>query len=86
MIQRVYGVKEFQTNLPKISSMIAKIGGHYLVTKRNKPTMVAIPFEDYKEIEDIILELNSPVLQADIKKGRRDFKFGKTKSLEELDL
>ena len=51
MIQNVYGIKQFQTNLPKIARIIDQIGGHYLVVRRNKPTLVAIPFEDYQAIE-----------------------------------
>ncbi|MBU0978797.1 MAG: hypothetical protein ABIJ33_03910 [Patescibacteria group bacterium] len=31
-------------------------GGHYIVTRRNKPAFVAIPFADYQEIEDILLD------------------------------
>lgn len=78
MIQDVYGIKEFQINLPKIARKINQIGGHYLVTNRSKPSMVAIPFSDYLEIEDIFLELNSPSLKKDVKKGREEFKDKKT--------
>lgn len=78
MIQDVYGIKEFQINLPKIARKISQIGGHYLVTNRSKPSMVAIPFADYQEIEDILLELNSPTLKKDIEKGREEFKNKKT--------
>ncbi|MDA1316534.1 MAG: type II toxin-antitoxin system Phd/YefM family antitoxin [bacterium] len=84
MIQDVFGIKEFQTNLPKIAAQIKQQGGHYLVTNRSKPAMVAIPFEDYQEIEDILLELNSPTLQKEIKQGRAEYKKGKTISIDEL--
>lgn len=73
MIQGVYGIKEFQVNLPEIARKIAQIGGHYLVTNRSKPSLVAIPFADYQEIEDILLELNSPSLKKDIKTGRQEY-------------
>ncbi len=78
MIQNVFGIKEFQTNLPQIARRISEIGGHYLITNRSKPSMVAIPFEDYQEIEDILLELNSPGLKKEIQKGRSEYKSGKT--------
>ena len=84
MIQDVYGIKEFQTNLPKIATKIKEQGGHYLITNRSKPSMVAIPFEDYQEIEDILMELNSPKLQKEVKETREDYKKGKAISIDEL--
>lgn len=78
MISNVYGIKEFQMNLAKIARSIREAGGHYLVTNRNKPAMVAIPFEDYKEIEDILLELNSPGLKREIKLARQEYEKGKS--------
>lgn len=77
MISDVYGIKEFQTKLAQIARKIRETGGHYLVTNRNKPSLVAIPFEDYKEIEDILIELNSPALKRDIKEARKEYEEGK---------
>ena len=82
MIQDVFGIKDFQTNLPKIARKISQIGGHYLVTNRSKPALVAIPFSDYQAIEDILLELNSPQLQKDITEGRKEYLQGKTLILD----
>lgn len=84
MIQDVFGIKEFQMKLPKIARKISEVGGHYLVTNRSKPSLVAIPFSDYQEIADIFLELNSPVLKKDIKKGRREFRDKNTKSFRQF--
>lgn len=84
MIQDVYGIKEFQTKLPQIARKIKEIGGHYLITNRSKPSMVAIPFEDYQEIEDIFLELNSPKLKRDIQEGREEYRKGKTRNFREF--
>ena len=82
MIQDVFGIKDFQTNLPKIARKISQIGGHYLVTNRSKPALVAIPFSDYQAIEDILLELNSPQHQKDIREGRKEYLQGKTLILD----
>ena len=79
MIQGVYGIKDFQTKLPQIAKSISELGGHYLVTNRSTPEFVAIPFEDYQGIEDILLELNSPRLKRSIASGRVEYKAGKTK-------
>lgn len=84
MLQNIYGIKQFQTSLPSIAQKISEVGGHYIVTKRSKPAFVAIPFEDYKEIQDILLELNSPRLQEDVKKSRKEYKRGKTVNFEEF--
>jgi len=84
MIQNVFGIKDFQINLPKIARSISEVGGHYLVTNRSKPAMVAIPFADYQGIEDILLELNSPCLKREIKQGRKEYRLGKTKSFKEV--
>lgn len=84
MIQDVYGIKEFQTKLPEIARRISKLGGHYLVTRRNKPSLVAIPFSDYQEIADILIELNSFSLKKDIKDGRLEHKKGKTVSFRDF--
>lgn len=84
MIQNVYGIKQFQTKLPEMARQIDEIGGHYLVTRRNKPSFVAIPFADYQEIEDILLELNSLKLQKEIAQGREEYRQGKTKTLDEV--
>ena len=78
MIQDVYGIKEFQVKLPEIARRIASLGGHFLVTRRNKPSLVAIPFSDYQDIEDILLELNSPAVKKNIRMGRREFKKNKS--------
>ena len=89
MIQDVYGIKEFQMKLPQIARKISEVGGHYLITNRSKPSLVAIPFADYQEIADILLELNSLILKKDIKNGRSEYRNKKTKSfrqfLKELD-
>ena len=83
IIKDVYGIKEFQTKIAKIARQIKETGGHYLVTNRNKPAMVAIPFEDYKQIEDILLELNSPNLKRDIRIARREYENGDVFSHDE---
>jgi len=59
MIQNVYGIKQFQTKLPAMARQIDEEGGHYIVTRRNKPAFVAIPFADYQDVQDILLELSS---------------------------
>lgn len=79
MIQDVYGIKEFQTNLPMIARHIDEMGGHYLVTNRNKPTLVALSYDDYKLIEDIFMELTSSKLKEEIATGRKEYRSGKTK-------
>ena len=84
MISNSFGIKQFQTNLPSLARKIAQIGGHYLVTKRGKPVFMAIPFEDYQEIEDIIAEANSAKLAKDIKKGRIEFMERKTKKIGDV--
>ena len=84
MIQNVFGIKEFQTRLPEIARLINDVGGHYLVTNRNKPSMVAIPFEDYKEIEDILLELNSPGLKKEIREARYEYQKGKASDFDDF--
>lgn len=86
MIQDAYGIKEFQTKLPHIAQKIRTQGGHYLITHRSKPSMVAIPFEDYQEIEDILVELNSPQLQKDVAQGRDEYKKGETVSIDLLKI
>lgn len=84
MIQTVYGIREFQIKLPHIARTIADFGGHILVTNRSKPSLVAIPFEDYQEIVDIFMELNAPRLKKDIAEGRQDYKTGKTKDFNQF--
>lgn len=84
MLQNIYGIKKFQSSLPSIAKKISEVGGHYIVTRRSNPAFVAIPFEDYKEIQDILLELNSPNLQNDIKKSREEYQKGKTTDFDEF--
>ena len=84
MLQNVYGIKQFQTLLPSIAQKISEVGGHYIVTKRSRPAFVAIPFEDYKEIQDILLELNSPQLNKDVKKSRKEYQQGETVDFEDF--
>lgn len=84
MILDTFGIKEFQVKLPEIARKIRQVGGHYLVTNRSKPALVAIPFEDYQEIADIFLELNSPRVKQDIQKGRSEYKKGKTKNFRDF--
>jgi PHD/YefM family antitoxin component YafN of YafNO toxin-antitoxin module len=82
MLQDVFGIKEFQTKLPSIAKKIRSVGGHYLVTNRNKPSLVAIPFDDYQEIADILLELNSPRLKREVQEARDEYRDGKTVSFD----
>jgi len=49
-----------------------------LVTNRNKPSFVAMPFSDYQEIADILLELNSPGLIDDIAQSRKEYEENRT--------
>ena len=84
MIQDIYGIKEFQIKLPEIARQISQTGGHYLVTNRSKPSLVAIPFSDYQEIEDILLELNSPSLKNDIKEARIEYRKNKAKDFRKF--
>ena len=84
MLQNIFGIKQFQAQLPKIASDIASMGGHYMVTRRSQPAFVAIPFEDYQAIEDILLEARSPKLQRDVAEGRREYAQGKTKDIKEV--
>lgn len=84
MLQNVYGIKQFQTNLPAMARQIDEVGGHYIITRRNKPAFVAIPFEDYKEVQDILLELNSPDLHKDIARSRKEYQAGKSQDFEEF--
>ncbi len=84
MIDAVYGIKDFQVHLPQITRDMLETGGHYLVTNRNKPALVAIPFADYQAIEDILLEFNSPALQSTIEAGRQEYRQGKTQSLDQF--
>ncbi len=84
MLQTIYGIKQFQTNLPAMARQIDEVGGHYIITRRNKPAFVAIPFEDYKEVQDILLELNSPELHKDIAHSRKEHEVGKSQDFEEF--
>lgn len=84
MIQGVFGIKEFQMKLPQIARKISQVGGHFLVTNRSKPALVAIPFEDYQEIADIMLEMNSQQLKKDIYAGRKEYHQGKTKKFQQF--
>ncbi len=67
-----------------VARNIKAMGGHYLVTNRNEPAMVAISFEDYQSVEDILLEMNSPALQKDVEAGRREYVAGKTTKLSDF--
>jgi len=84
MLQTIYGIKQFQTNLPAMARQINEVGGHYIVTRRNKPAFVAIPFDDYKEVQDILLEMNSPELHKDISKARKEYHGGKTQDFDKF--
>jgi len=84
MLSNVMGIKQFQTQLPMVARNIKAMGGHYLVTNRNEPVMVAISFEDYQSVEDILLEMNSPALQKDVADGRREYLQGKTTKLSDF--
>ena len=84
MITDSFGIKQFQTNLPELARKIGQAGGHYLVTKRGKPVFMAIPFEDYQEIEDILAEAKSCGLAKDIEEGRKEYMEGKTNKLEDV--
>ncbi len=84
MIQGVYGIKEFQTKLPQIAREISEVGGHFLVTNRSKPTLVAMPFSDYQEVADIMLEMNSKVLKKDIASGRREYRNKKSEDFRKF--
>jgi len=84
MLQQVYGIKQFQTHLPAIAREINQMGGHFLITKRNDPAFVALSFEDYQEMVEMVLEKNSPQLQKHIIAGRKAYDKGETTSLADL--
>lgn len=71
MLQTIYGIKQFQTNLPAMARQIDEAGGCYIVTRRNKPAFVAIPFDDYEEAQDIF-------------QARKEYHDGKTQDFDKF--
>ncbi len=84
MSQTIYGIKKFQAQLPMIARDLATVGGEYVVTRRGEPAFVAVPYDRYQELEDIILELNSPQLLKEIAQGRQEYRAGKAVPMEKV--
>jgi PHD/YefM family antitoxin component YafN of YafNO toxin-antitoxin module len=84
MIHNIYGIKEFQKQLPAIAKKIAEVGGYSVVTNRSKPVFVTIPFEEYKEIEDILLELTNKKLAKDVSQTRKEYQQNKSRNFEDF--
>ncbi|OGJ20320.1 MAG: hypothetical protein A3A82_03925 [Candidatus Pacebacteria bacterium RIFCSPLOWO2_01_FULL_47_12] len=86
MLQNVFGIKQFQAQLPVLARQISDVGGHYVVTNRSKPAFVAISFDDYKEIQDILMELGSTKLKKEIMLAREEYNQGKSTDFDQFVL
>ena len=86
MLQNVFGIKQFQMQLPALARKISDVGGHYVVTNRSKPAFVAISFEDYKEIQHILMELGSSRLKTEIRQAREEYEQGKATDFDQFVL
>ena len=74
------GVKELKNNL----SAILKKGKARIVTDRNKPQHVLVPYNDMVELVELLDELSDPRLLKQIAEGREGHRKGKSVPLERL--
>ena len=54
-----------------------------LTIKSDKPVVV-IPLDEYQDLLDTLEILSDPTLKRDVEKARKEFREGKTISLEKL--
>jgi prevent-host-death family protein len=77
-------LKELRPELPKV---IARIDGkldRYIVTKRGKPVIVMLSIEDYESLMETLDILADPQAMADLRKGEKDIRKGRTHSWAEI--
>lgn len=84
MTQTIYGIKKFQAQLPLIARDMAVVGGEYVVTRRGEPAFVAMPYQTYQEMQDLLAELRSPQLQKDITQARKEHRLGKSIPIQDV--
>lgn len=67
-----------------IARDMATVGGEYVVTRRGEPTFVAVPYERYQELQDLLAELRSPQLQKEIAQARKQHRSGKSIPVQDV--
>lgn len=79
-----YDLDEFQKKLPEIVAGLNREGGHYILTQKKKPSLVAISYREYAEISEIAQELQAHDLKRDVSQARREYRDGKTRDFREF--
>ena len=74
------GVRELKNKL----SAVLRRGKPRIVTDRNKPRHVLVPYEDMVDLVEILDELSDPKLLKQIAEGREGYRKGKSVPLERL--
>lgn len=72
------GVRELKNKL----SAVLRRGKPRIVTERNKPRHVLVPYEDMVELVEILDELSDPRLLKQIAEGRKGYREGKSVPIE----
>lgn len=75
------GIKEFKASASSVIDRVAEEGIAYVVTRRGKPAAVLLPVED---AEDLVLA-NADEFIRMRKRGRDEFRNGRTAKLKDLD-
>jgi len=78
-------ITEGRNRIFKIAEQVQKPETHYILTQKGKPKIVVISaeeFDSWKETIEIMKEI--PSLEKDAKIARKEYKEGKTISLEDF--
>jgi len=78
-------IRELRPNLSAIIKTIHGKFDRYIITKRGRPEVVMMSFEDYESlIETMNIEADKEVMKR-IKKAEAEFKNGKGASLDKIN-
>ena len=72
---------EVKNHLSEVVERLEREHGRVVVTKHGRPAAVMLSVEDLESLEETLEILSSPRLLAEIRRGERDAKAGRTERL-----
>lgn len=77
---------DVKNRLSEVIERLEREHGRVIVTKHGRPAAVMLSLEDLESLEETLEILSDPKLLAEVRKGGRDVKAGRTVRLSRDDL
>lgn len=77
-------ISEARQNLPKLINHIHKLMGQVIITRKGKPEVVIMDFEEYESWIETLELMSRPESVQGIREGLADLKAGRSRSFRQV--